>query len=166
MTTKTTMAKAMKAKIQGRTIRAVLYASLLVAGTLFAQAPAAAADEAGPAAALAPTPIPTLAPAVASGSIERLNAGLLSAMKGGKELGFEGRRKALEPEIDAAFDLPGMAKAILGREASKLTPEQGGALASSFRRFTVANYAAEFDGWGGERFEIGVEIGENQNAHQ
>ena len=48
MTTKTTMAKAMKAKIQGRTIRAVLYASLLVAGTLFAQAPAAAADEAGP----------------------------------------------------------------------------------------------------------------------
>jgi phospholipid transport system substrate-binding protein len=82
--------------------------------------------------------------------------GLVAVMKDGKQLGFQGRQEKLTPIIAEAFDIPEMTRLSLGSAAKSLTPEQTAALVDGFRRFTVANYAANFDSFGGERFDVGA----------
>jgi len=46
-----------------------------------------------------------------------------------------------------------MARLTLGSIAKTLTPDQMTILAKAFRDYSVANYAANFDGFSGERFD-------------
>jgi len=80
---------------------------------------------------------------------------LLAVMKNGKQLGFKGRVGQLAPAVDKAFDMPEMTRLTLGSAGKILTPEQMSQLTEAFRNYTFANYAANFDDFGGERFEIG-----------
>jgi phospholipid transport system substrate-binding protein len=79
---------------------------------------------------------------------------LLETMKEAKRLGIEGRYKKLAPVITATFDLPAMTRIAVGPTWPSLTPEQQAALTSAFSRMTIATYAARFDGYDGERFEV------------
>lgn len=79
---------------------------------------------------------------------------LLSTMKDGVRLGFAGRVGRLEPAMQRAFTLPGMTRVAAGAQWAALSPEQQQRLTEAFSRFSVANYAANFKTFDGERFEV------------
>jgi phospholipid transport system substrate-binding protein len=88
--------------------------------------------------------------------IEALYGALLSVMKRADELGFQGRYAQLAPVIASSYDLDFMGSRVLGRRFMKLTPEQQAAWQKVFARLTISTYADRFDGFSGERFEIGA----------
>ncbi len=81
-------------------------------------------------------------------------AGLLSVMKRAKALGFAGRVQALTPIVTAAYDLDFVARRALGSDWRKMNADQRKRYLAAFARFSIANHAARFKGFGGERFEI------------
>lgn len=80
---------------------------------------------------------------------------LLDSMKGGATLGFKGRVEKMRPAVAAAYDMASMTKGTLGAVSSKLGADEAGQLADAYTRFSVATYAAQFNEWNGEKFEIG-----------
>jgi phospholipid transport system substrate-binding protein len=90
----------------------------------------------------------------AARQIETFHAALLDTLKRGRELGIQGRYKALEPAVDAAFDFPVMIQFIVGPSWSTMSDSDHKSLTESFRRLTLANYAADFDNFNGQRFTM------------
>lgn len=86
--------------------------------------------------------------------IEQLHATLLEVMRSAEELGFRGRAGRLRPVIERSYDIRFMAEKALGRYWGELGPEQRERMVDAFRRMTVATYAARFDGYDGEAFEV------------
>jgi phospholipid transport system substrate-binding protein len=84
--------------------------------------------------------------------IEQLHAALLQAMQQAQSLGVEGRAKLLTAPVEQAFDLPGMARTAVGARWSSFTPEEQKAVAEAFRRYTIASYARNFNGFSGQSF--------------
>ncbi|HEX4160580.1 MAG TPA: ABC transporter substrate-binding protein [Rhizomicrobium sp.] len=79
---------------------------------------------------------------------------LLDTMKRGPQLGMQGRFKALEPAVDATFDIPAMIQFIVGPSWANMSAADKTALTTAFRRMTVANYAANFSKYDGEQFKV------------
>lgn len=79
---------------------------------------------------------------------------LLATMKDGPALKFAGRVQRLSPSITGAFDLATMTRIAAGAQWPAIKPEEQKQLIESFSRFSVASYAANFDSWSGERFEV------------
>lgn len=98
------------------------------------------------------------APARAAGEAEAVisafNESLVETMKAGPKLSFKGRVEKLRPAVVATYDMVAMTRATLGVAATKLAPEEAARLAEAYTRFSVATYAAQFDAWDGERFEL------------
>lgn len=91
----------------------------------------------------------------ASDVIEKLNAGLLDAMKNAQTLGYEGRVERLGPTIEATHDLPYILRFAIGRKNwEKLSEEDRSRLLDAFRRYSIAAYASRFDGYSGETFTV------------
>lgn len=102
-----------------------------------------------------PVPANQNAPAAAPRQvIERLDDALLATMKQAKKLGYAGRYRNLAPEIDRAYDFPGIAALVLSSHWTKLSPAQQQEFVATLRDYTIATYAARFDGYAGERFAI------------
>jgi phospholipid transport system substrate-binding protein len=110
--------------------------SLLSLGLLLAALPAAAQTAADPAAQ----------------QIEQLHAVLLQAMHQAQQLGVEGRARLLAPAVEQAFDLPGMTRTAVGSRWSSFSAEEQRTVAEAFRRYTVASYAHNFNGFSGQSF--------------
>lgn len=91
-------------------------------------------------------------------TIDAFYATLLGVMKQGKTLGYQGRYAKLEPAVNKTFNLHDMGRLAIGPQWSKLSPDEQARLLDVFKRFTVASYAAQFHGYGGERFEVGNEV--------
>jgi phospholipid transport system substrate-binding protein len=91
--------------------------------------------------------------------IEALNATLLEVMKGADELGYEGRYAKLAPVLEASYDFPFMTRIACGTSWREMTAEQQADLIALFSRMSIANYAARFNGYSGETFEI---LGESE----
>jgi phospholipid transport system substrate-binding protein len=89
--------------------------------------------------------------------VRKFNASLLEAMKKADELGYQGRYKLLGPVIRDSFDLSFMAGQSAGRHWRTLNDSQKSQLVETFTDWTVATYAARFDGYSGEKFEIASE---------
>ncbi len=89
--------------------------------------------------------------------IERLNAALLESMRGADRLGYQGRYQLLEPVLRQSFDFPFMAKLAVGRAWNDLSAADQARVSSLFAEMSIANFAARFDGYTGERFEISGE---------
>lgn len=79
---------------------------------------------------------------------------LLSVMKEGPKLGFDGRRQKLAPAVIAAFDLPLMTRLVVGLQWPNLPAEAQKQLVAAFTDFSIATYASQFDDFSGERFEV------------
>jgi phospholipid transport system substrate-binding protein len=109
---------------------ALLLAALLVSG------PAPAADD-------APRAV-----------VERLNATLLEAMQNPRELGYAGRYRTLEPVLRQSFDFDFMTRLSIGRAWNDFSAAERDRLVDLFAQMSIANFAARFDGFSGERFEI------------
>jgi len=89
----------------------------------------------------------------AASPVERFHALLLDAMKGGEELGFEGRYALLEGGLDESFDMEFMARSALGGGWKKLGEAERASFVELSRRLSATRYADNFDGYGGQRFE-------------
>jgi phospholipid transport system substrate-binding protein len=86
--------------------------------------------------------------------IERLHASLIETMQSADELGYQGRYQQLEPVLEQSYDFPFMIRIALGPTWRELDEPQQAELTELFTDMSVANYAARFDGYDGERFEI------------
>jgi phospholipid transport system substrate-binding protein len=86
--------------------------------------------------------------------VGRLNAVLMEVMQQADELGFSGRYDRLAPVLSEAFDFPLMARVSVGRHWRKLENSDRDRLVDAFGRMSIATFAARFDGYSGERFEV------------
>lgn len=86
--------------------------------------------------------------------IQKFYAGLLDSMKHGKELGPRGRVEVMTPLVDTTFDIATMIKFIVGPSWATMSDADHTALINAFRRMTIANYAANFSTYDGERFDV------------
>ena len=86
--------------------------------------------------------------------IERLHAGLLGVMQAGDALDYDGRYHQLEPVMQSSYDVPFMTRIAVGPTWGELDEAQRAQLVDLFAEMSTANYAARFDSYGGERFEI------------
>jgi len=86
--------------------------------------------------------------------VERLNATLLDVMRKAGELGYEGRYEQLAPVLEDSYDFPFMTRVAVGAAWRDLDEAQQTRLTELFTEMSIASYAARFDGYGGERFEI------------
>jgi phospholipid transport system substrate-binding protein len=91
--------------------------------------------------------------------IEELNTALLEVMKGAEELGYEGRYAQLAPVLEASYDFPFMTRIACGTSWRDMTEAQQADLTALFTRMSIANYAARFNGYSGEQFQI---LGESE----
>ncbi len=86
--------------------------------------------------------------------IEQFNATLIGAMKGGKELGYSGRYRLIDPVVRESFSMPYMASVSMGRYWKTLTKKQQQQLVEIYTEWSIASYAKNFDEYTGERFEM------------
>ena len=88
----------------------------------------------------------------AAAVVEGLHAALLDAMRNARALGPRGRERRLRPAMQAAFDLPAMARIAVGPPWTGLAEGERQALVPAFSDWVVATYASRFDGYAGESF--------------
>jgi len=99
-------------------------------------------------------PLPSVNAHPAVDVVENLHETLLSVMKEGKQIGYQGRYDRLAPVITAGFDMPFVAKTALGKYWETLSEEQKSKFIEVFSRLSIATYAANFDAYSGERFKV------------
>lgn len=88
-------------------------------------------------------------------TIEKLNAALLDVMQNAQSLGYEGRYERLAPVLTEVYNFPIMAQISVGRSSwNDFDETQRQQFVQSFSDMSIATYAARFDGYSGERFEI------------
>jgi phospholipid transport system substrate-binding protein len=86
-------------------------------------------------------------------AVEAFHAALLGVMREARGLGVRGRYERLAPVMARVFDLPAMTRIAVGPPWAGFAPPEQLALTEAFTRWSVANFANRFDGYGGERFE-------------
>ena len=90
----------------------------------------------------------------ASAVIESLHVSLLAMMKDADTLGFEGRRKYMEPVVAQSFNMPIIAHLSTKYIWKKFNENQRKQLIDALERLGVATYAARFKGYSGESFQV------------
>ena len=88
----------------------------------------------------------------AAATIQNFYDALIASMKSGGT--SKSRYEKLKPAIDQAFDIPGMTALSVGPTWSSISPADQKALIDAFERMTIANYARNFDSFGGEKFTV------------
>jgi len=110
----------------------------------------------------------TLVAGAASGPsqvVSTLNGTLLDVLKQAEKLGYQGRYDRLRPVMADVFDLDFMGEKSLGRHWKGLGEDDRKRWIAVFREFTTANYAANFDQYSGQSFELlGEEPGGNETT--
>jgi phospholipid transport system substrate-binding protein len=96
---------------------------------------------------------PATAALSATQVIENFHAELLALMKRADQLGYSGRYERLGPAVTSTYDLPFIAKTVVGRYWKKFTPAQKSEFVDTFTKLSIATYAHRFDGYSGERFK-------------
>lgn len=82
----------------------------------------------------------------------RFHAALLSVMQNADRLGYKGRYAKLQPEIRKSYDLPLLARLVIGDFWRKLNRDQRVQFVHVFSHLVIATYASRFDGYSGEKF--------------
>ena len=90
----------------------------------------------------------------AAGTVQALNSGLLSIMRAGAGAGQAGRARAIGPVVDRTFDIALMTRLAVGPTWTTIAAADQTALVAAFRALTVAQYAKNFDSYGGESFTV------------
>lgn len=86
--------------------------------------------------------------------VEEFQNQLISVMKRGKELGFQGRYDALEAAVKNSHDLPKIARIVVGKQWEEFTPDQQAKLEEQFSRLSISAYAHNFKDFSGESFNF------------
>ena len=90
----------------------------------------------------------------ASAVSESLHVSLLAMMKDADTLGFEGRRKYMEPVVAQSFNMPIIAYLSTKYIWKKFNENQRKQMIDALERLSVATYAARFKGYSGESFQV------------
>jgi phospholipid transport system substrate-binding protein len=91
--------------------------------------------------------------AAARQTVDKLNAALIDAMKNADRLGYQGRYKRLDPVVKDVFQFEAVAQIALGSHWKKLDQSQKLAFMAKLTDLSVATYAAQFNSYGGEKFQ-------------
>lgn len=102
---------------------------------------------------LAAAPAAAVAAESAAATVETLHDGLLTIMRAGGSAGA--RARTIGPVIDRTFDIPLMTRLAVGPKWTTIPAAQQAGLVQAFRNLTVAQYAKNFDSFGGEKFVTG-----------
>lgn len=86
--------------------------------------------------------------------IRSLNATFIQVMEQATTLGYAGRYQTLAPALADAYDFAEMARVSTGRHWRELTDAQRAQLIEAFTVYSTATYAARFNGYSGERFDV------------
>ncbi len=86
--------------------------------------------------------------------IENLHSALLGAMKEGSKISFRERYDRLTPAITTSFDLPFIARTAVGRYWDAFESNQKSKFVDVFSKLSIATYAANFDNYSGQRFQM------------
>ncbi len=92
-------------------------------------------------------------PAAPAAVVEGFHAALLEAMKRADELGLIGRYKFLAPRVEESFNQTRMIRVATGTAWKAANTEQRKRLLDAFARMSTGTYAAQFNGYSGQRFE-------------
>ncbi|MCK8783312.1 ABC transporter substrate-binding protein [Roseomonas sp. NAR14] len=84
--------------------------------------------------------------------VEALHGQLLGTMREAQRMTVRARYQRLAPAIQAAFDLPTMTRLAVGPPWNAMSPAEQQQLLQAFSEWSIANYAARFDGYSGESF--------------
>lgn len=87
-------------------------------------------------------------------AIQGFHGALLTLMKSGGN--HAARARAIAPVIDRTFDIPLMARLSVGPAWPTIPAPQQAALVQAFRNLTIAQYAKNFNSYGGEKFIMGT----------
>lgn len=93
----------------------------------------------------------------ASSTVQQFQDALIEIMKGGDEMGFEGRREIVAAIVDETFDLPYITRLVVGSHWSTLDRRERDALSEAFVRMAIATLAARFNSYDGEEFVVAWE---------
>jgi phospholipid transport system substrate-binding protein len=88
----------------------------------------------------------------AAATVQNFYDALVATMKAGGSA--KARYEKLKPAVEQAYDLPGSIAASVGPSWSGFSPADQKALTDAFERFTIANYARNFDSYSGEKFTV------------
>ena len=94
----------------------------------------------------------------AQAPIRALDDALLGIMRSGKAAGIKARAAAIAPAIDRTFDLPLMTRLTIGPAWTGIASADQTALVAAFRRMTISQYAANFDSFSGQRFQLDPKV--------
>lgn len=108
------------------------------------------------------TPAPAEeAPSEARVVVAALNDSLLAVLRQANEIDYARRFELLGPTLDTAFDLQYMARQAVGRAFLDLNEADRETWYGLFRTYMTATYAARFNRFSGQRFEV---LGEEPGA--
>lgn len=122
---------------------ALLAVSLCIYATSFAHGEAGHIASSNAVASISPSAIQV---------VKHLDAGLLTIMKAGKSAGYRGRYRLIRPIVVTSFDIPFIARTVVGSYWSKFSAAQKQTLIDKLLDLTVANYAGQFTRFSGEAF--------------
>jgi phospholipid transport system substrate-binding protein len=103
---------------------------------------------------LRPASAATADDAAAIAPVQRLDAALLAAMKAGQGTPIEQRIATLAPVVEQTFDLDAVLAGSIGLQWPGLPNDQKTQLSAAFRRYSVASYAASFNSFNGQTFQV------------
>lgn len=83
-----------------------------------------------------------------------LNATLLNVMQNASDLGYRGRYDKLQPVMTGLYNFKLMSRVAVGAYWKGLEDAKREQLIDAFSRMSIATYAARFDGYSGEKFEV------------
>ena len=93
------------------------------------------------------------APASPSATVGKFHDHLLSVMKEAENLSVRDRFQRLTDPIDEAFDLWRMIRVASSPQWKSASDSEQRQLFDTFRRLSIATYAAQFDGYSGQQFK-------------
>src|SRR5262245_54152827 len=93
-------------------------------------------------------------------AIQRLNSALLGTMRSGPNMSFAQRVAVLAPVIEQTFDLDAILALSVGLRWPALPDDQKAQVGAAFRHYTVASYAANFDSYDGQTFQVSSDVRE------
>ena len=88
------------------------------------------------------------------GQVQRLDNALIEVMQQGEALKFQGRYDKLAPVVNAVFDVPEMTRVAIGPMWNDASESDKKEMVDTFGRYMITMYAARFNDYGGETFEI------------
>jgi phospholipid transport system substrate-binding protein len=90
--------------------------------------------------------------------VQRLNAALIAAMQAGPRMSFAQRFATLTPVVEQTFDLDAVLAASIGLTWATVPDNQKAGLRAAFVRYTVASYAANFNHFNGQSFQVSPSV--------